>query len=358
MSDSTGSVASVDLNTINDLEELVVELTKMHELQESKHRYRLADHGTNDMLDWKNPPQIQPLPIEPFYRVGIVGDGNCMLHTILFATSPTYRGLNYKSQSKLTDTFREVLKDRAEDIRVQMDILYAPVGGSVVFEDSFNILNEDREELEIVMGPAICRLYGHNFLAVRLDENLVMEPVRQTFNEGAFDPDLSTVLVHYMGGNVDVGVKEGFAENGHYEVIIAAPPDALLVVGGGDASNSNSNISGSEDVNQKDKKGRKRAKHITRKAKHRERAGVRVTLEEDLVQFDFAAGDPNLDTVLALFLVEEELAPEYVHPLEAAVKKAQEAEGGDSVAEGGARRRRRRHTRRHTKRNVNHHSRQ
>jgi hypothetical protein len=149
-----------------------------------------------------------------------------------------------------------------------------------------------------------------------------------------------------MGGNVDVGAKEGFATDGHYEVIIAAPPGAIDVVGGGDASNSNSNISSSEGATKK-----KTKKRVTRKAKHRERTGVRVMLNEEMVQFDFVAGNPTLNTVLALFRVKEELAPEYVHPLEAAAKKAKEEEGGDSVAEGGGRRRTRR--RRHPKQIVN-----
>jgi hypothetical protein len=348
-------MSNVDLNKINDLEELVVELAKMHDLQESSHRYRLADHETNDMLDWKNPPQIQSLPTEPFYRVAIVGDGNCMLHTILFATSPFYRTLNYKSQSELTDSFRDVLIDRIEDIEANANVLYLHVGGAQAMDVEFETLQQAREEIDVTLGPAICRVYGHNFLAVLLDEDLVMKPVRQTFNNGAFDPELPTVLVNYIGGNVDVGVKEGFAKHGHYEVIIAAPPGAIDVVGGGDASNSNSNISSSEGAKKK-----KTKKRVTRKAKHRARAGVRMTLNEEMVQFDFAAGDPTLDTVLALFLVEEELPPQYVHPLEAAAKKAKEVkevkeeEGGDSVAEGGARR----HTRRRPKRNVNRQSRQ
>jgi hypothetical protein len=290
------------MEEINDLEELVVAIVGMHpELEESRHRYRLAKKGTgNDMLSWRNPPELQVLETRPFARVGIVGDGNCMLHTILFAMSPTYRKLRYKSQSVVADDFREILELRMDELEARANEMYMDIGGAEGLDDSFAIIPQRREELSIEMGPIICRQYGCNFLAVRLTEDLEFLPVTQTYNNGRFDPSLPTVFVNYMGGEVDVGVGSGFEEDGHYEVIIGVPPDGIKVVGAGRRGESNSNIS-SSDSSEYNKEGKRKKRHVTRKQKQRERAGPRVTLDADTVMFSFPAGSATLAPIVATF---------------------------------------------------------
>jgi hypothetical protein len=301
-SSSNSSASSVPLEAINDLEALVAAIVDMHpELEESRHRYRLAKKGTRDgMLSWRNPPELQVLKTRPFVRVGIVGDGNCMLHTILFAMSPTYRKLRYKSQSVIADDFREVLELRMDELEALANVMYVEIGGAVALEDSFAIIPQHREEIGIELGPVICRLYRCNFLAVRLTESLEFLPVAQTYNEGRFDPSRPTVFVNYMGGEVDFGAGNGFQENGHYEVIIGVPPDGIVVVGAGRRSESNSNIS-SSDSSEYNKEGKRTKRHVTRTQKQRERAGPRVTLDEETVMFSFPAGSAALAPIVATF---------------------------------------------------------
>ena len=284
---------------IDDLDELVIAIIdRVPDRELSKERFRLTKSTTNDMLDWHNPPEIQPLPMKPFYRVGIVGDGNCMLHTILFAMSPTYRRMRHTTQSTVTHQFRKILNRRADYLRVIATEIYPEVGGADFIEEGLEILEQDYEELGIEMGPVICRMYGCNFLAVSLDDDLAIDPVVQTYTGGTFDPSLLTVLVHFMGGSTNMGRRNGFRLSGHYEVIIGAEPFGLCIT---DTDESNdSNISGSEDKNVT-VRGKVHKIHTTRKAKHRKRAGLRLAMNPDHVKTFFSEGDEHLVPLIAQF---------------------------------------------------------
>ena len=121
---------------------------------------------SDDMLSWKSPAELQQLIMPPLARVGTVGDGNCMLHSILYATSATYRAHNTKSRSKIADAFCKVLVEREEELKDLADAFFFEIGGAMGLEESFEILHGEREEINLELGLLIARLYGYNFLAV------------------------------------------------------------------------------------------------------------------------------------------------------------------------------------------------
>jgi hypothetical protein len=205
---------------IADLETLVVSIITgiKGKLGIERHNYRVADPTSNDMLEWSSPVEIQVLPTSPFMRVGTVGDGNCMLHSILFAASPTYRTHTKAARSKIADVFRNTLVARIEDLRDIADIFYAEAGGAGAIDESFEILKERREEVNLELGPVMGRLYGINFLAIQLKEDMTMKPVHVTKRN--FDATLPTAVINYIGGGLDFG-NVNFQQNGHYEAIIA-----------------------------------------------------------------------------------------------------------------------------------------
>lgn len=180
------------------------------------------------MLDWAPNTQIQEIgPVGSGYaRIGTIGDGNCMIHSMFTAASPTYRSFVKRDRQKIADMFRDVLRERIDDIRAEVDAIYFEIGGSGALEDSFVNLADPagRTEIDMELGPAIAHLYGHNFMAVTLNEALDMEPVCLTLN--GYDPSgsLPTILINYIGGSTNIGkgsaafVDMGGA--GHFEVII------------------------------------------------------------------------------------------------------------------------------------------
>lgn len=183
-------------------------------------RYRPAGaKKKGGMLSWTYPPEIQPLALAPLTRVGTVGDGNCMLHSILFATSATYRAHDEDSRSIIADKFREVLVAREEELKDLADAFFPEVGGAMALEESFEILHGEREEINLELGLLIARLYGYNFIAVQVQSDLTMRPVRMTMTNR--DEALPTIAVNYLGGGVNFG-RSGFSEGGHYEVIVSA----------------------------------------------------------------------------------------------------------------------------------------
>jgi len=177
----------------------------------------------NDMLQWEDSKhkyaQIQDLP-GGFSRVGTVGDGNCLLHSFLFALSPTYRAYNKAARSYIADEFRNILIARADELRALADSTYFEIGGAVALEENFEILEAAREEINIEMAPLIAQLYGFNLLAVQVRADMSLHPVCATYI--AYNPGLPTVVVNYIGGGLDIGnVGEGFQSGGHYEAIFA-----------------------------------------------------------------------------------------------------------------------------------------
>jgi hypothetical protein len=116
--------------TINDLESLILFfLNDGIKEAHAKEQYEVVEPYTDDMLSWKRPIQIQSLLIDNLVRVGTVGDGNCLLHSILFAGSPSYRAQNASTRTKLADAFRDVLKARDFELMELADVLYAEIGG-------------------------------------------------------------------------------------------------------------------------------------------------------------------------------------------------------------------------------------
>jgi hypothetical protein len=175
------------------------------------------------MLSLKRPIQVQSLLINNLTRVGTVGDGNCLLHSILFSGSPTYRARNASTRTKLADAFRDILKARDFELMELADVIYAEIGGISALEEEFTTLHNDREDLHLLMAPLIAKLYGMNFLAVQLREGGELYPVRLTSR--GFTPSNPTILVNYIGGGVNLG-NIAVAGDGvqHFESIISFVP--------------------------------------------------------------------------------------------------------------------------------------
>lgn len=190
-----------------------------------------------DMLKWsakvRGVPELYFLHIQiqdigdGLARIGAIGDGNCMVHSLFTAASPTYRRQDMETRQAIADKFRDVLVVRLAELRVIADDIYAEIGGSVAFEESFSQLEGAEEanrggairsEIDIALGPVIARLYNFNFLAVRLNDRLEMMPVKQSLY--GRDPSLPTIFIHYMGGATDFGAVDEFGGQGHYEVIV------------------------------------------------------------------------------------------------------------------------------------------
>jgi hypothetical protein len=183
--------------------------------------YKVISKDKKDiMLKWEEPFEIQGLPLHNFKRVAAIGDGNCMLHSFLFATSAIYRSHDNKKRGDIANEWRKQLIDKTEELNEDADIFYAESGGRVVIQETIEeLLPEEYTELGIEIGPIIARVYGHNWLAVRLDETGALYPVRQTYNN--FDPAKPTIVIHYLGGGLDFGQgNQGFRIDGHFETVI------------------------------------------------------------------------------------------------------------------------------------------
>ena len=177
----------------------------------------VARSETDVMLKWKDPMEIQELPIHHMKRVAAIGDGNCLLHSFLFATSPTYRSHTNTVREFMAAAFRDQLIARQEEIAVRADVFYANAGGAVVIAEALEDLPIKRKELSIEIAPILGQLFGYNLLAVRLDGAGILHPVGLTMRQ--FDATLPTVVIHYVGGGANFGEDE-FRSDGHYEPII------------------------------------------------------------------------------------------------------------------------------------------
>lgn len=212
------SNTNVNLQKINDLEALVIAIIAESgkRMREARPVYYVKSDADNEMLGWAPHTEIQQIPLG-FWRIGAIGDGNCLLHSLLIALSPTYRRQNKTNRQLIADRWREILVARVDELKDLADIFFFEIGGSAAIEDSFAILYEARDELGLEVAPLIARLYGHNFLAVQLDTELNVKPACQTRIQ--YDSSLPTILIHYMGGGLDFG-NTNFQESGHYEVIV------------------------------------------------------------------------------------------------------------------------------------------
>ena len=274
-----------------DIESLVIMLVAEEDgMHVAPARYKAAGpRKKGGMLSWTYPPEIQPLALPPLTRVGTVGDGNCMLHSILFATSATYRSHDEDSRSIIADKFREVLIAREEELKDLADAFFPEVGGAMALEESFEILHGEREEINLELGLLIARLYGYNFIAVQVQSDLTMRPVRMTMTNR--DEALPTIAVNYLGGGVDFG-RSGFSEGGHYEVIVSAE---LGPVTPWAPPASSSSSSSSEKTSGKKKKTRKAPKPI-----------MVHGFNEGQTEYVFAPDSPALMGLLVAFAVSSE----------------------------------------------------
>jgi hypothetical protein len=187
--------------------------------------YSVMDPGSMSMLSWATPQGIQFLTPH-VARIGTIGDGNCLLHSILFTTSPAYRACSQKDRGALAVAFRNFLKSKEDDLRTQADLLYPDIGGAEMFNDSFITLHDTAdqpEELDIEMGPFIARHFDMNFLAVKLESPGTL--IAACMTHKGYDPTKKTIVVNYYGGGLDFGsaaAGQAFAAGGHYEAIVNA----------------------------------------------------------------------------------------------------------------------------------------
>jgi hypothetical protein len=183
--------------------------------------YKVISKDKKDiMLKWEEPFEIQGLPLHNFKRVAAIGDGNCMLHSFLFATSAIYRSHDNEMRGYLANEWRKQLMDKTEELNEEADLFYADSGGRVIIQETLDeLLPEEYTELGIEIGAIIARIYGHNWLALRLDETGALHPVRQSYNN--FDSAKPTIVIHYLGGGLDFGQgNQGFRIDGHFETVI------------------------------------------------------------------------------------------------------------------------------------------
>ena len=186
-----------------------------------KETYTVVPPGTTDMLSWKRPIEAQPLMIGDLMRIGTVGDGNCLLHSILFAGSASYRAQGAATRSTLADAFRRVLASRDSELMELADVRYSEIGGMSALEEDFTDLHKKRDELDVLMGPLIAQLYGFNLLAIQVREGGEIRPVMLT--AGGLNRSLPTILVNYLGGGLDFGNANAFGVGvRHYESVVAA----------------------------------------------------------------------------------------------------------------------------------------
>jgi hypothetical protein len=185
---------------INDLETLALAILAGYKPHSTKDpEYRITT--STAMLNWNRPVEAQQVAPN-MWRIGAIGDGNCMVHSILFAASPSYRQEGNKHRVLIADKFREILNARVDELKDIADAMYAEMGGWTALEESFDILKRyKRSEVNIEIGPVIARLYGLNFLTVQIVGGQ-MKPYVGTYNDGRFDPALPSVLINYRSWQI------------------------------------------------------------------------------------------------------------------------------------------------------------
>jgi hypothetical protein len=276
-----------------DLESIVsgIVATATRKMIKARQEFEPIDPTSNDMLQWEDYKhkfaEIQQLE-GGFARVGTVGDGNCLLHSLLFATSPTYREYNKAARSYIADHVRNVVVARADEIRDMADVAFVKIGGSGALEESFDILEGKREEINIELAPLVGRLFGVNLLAVQIRAGMRMHPVCATYL--GRDPAMPTVLVNYLGGGLDFGnAAEGFQEGGHYECIFAPH----LVAGGvAAAAAGGEGAGGGAAAGAGSRRGRTSAAAAAA-------AAARVVIDEAATRYIF--NDEHIAPLLAMF---------------------------------------------------------
>jgi hypothetical protein len=197
----------------------------------NKAPFQLADDkDQDDMLRWGtggDPLEIQEVEWDnllsnQLLRVGTVGDGSCLIHAILFATSHTYRNHSASAKTAIADAFRtHLFQIRGQLLQFASTQLFPPeenqLGiGMIGAEESANSLEilqtkkgPNRQQISFEIGHVIAQYYGFNFIPIRIVEDS-FEPEQEEAAYYKFDDRFPTILIHYMG-------HQGY---GHYETII------------------------------------------------------------------------------------------------------------------------------------------
>jgi hypothetical protein len=220
------AAALAKINNIEALTKAILSGYKSHTTNKPEYRVTTSTR----MLDWTQPTEAQQIT-PSLWRVGAIGDGNCMVHSLLLAVSKSYRQEDNKYRALIADKFRQVLNARVRELKDIADAMYAEIGGWEALEESFTILKKHkRSEVNLEIGPVIARLYGLNLLAVQIQGG-ELKPQVITYNDGRYDPALPTVLINYrtwqianFGQAAAVAAAAGAPVANHYEVIIAGAP--------------------------------------------------------------------------------------------------------------------------------------
>ena len=221
-----------------DLETVVLSILANYKVHKTKDpEYRVTT--STRMLGWTKNDEAQQVAPD-MWRIGIIGDGNCLVHSLLFAASPSYRQEGNKHRALIADNFRGILNARIDELKAIADVMYAEMGGWEALAESFDILKRyKRSEVNIELGPVIARLYRLNFLAVNIQGG-ELKPQVLTYNDGRFDPALPSVLINYRSWQIlNLGIRSSSSSSGsgsssssseagpvanHYEVIISGNP--------------------------------------------------------------------------------------------------------------------------------------
>lgn len=247
-----------------------------------EHKYKVvARSNPIKMMKWVEPYEIQALAIHHFQRVGAIGDGNCLLHSFLYATSPTYRSHTNPVRQELALGFRKHLATRVDELNALAAEYYGEDrGGAIVIEESMNdLVRSTHAELGVEFVPILGKLFHYNLLAVQKQTHGRVRPVRNTFDR--FDPSLPTVVINYVGAGLDFGHAD-YETDGHYEPVVWSEAD--MVVSSAPFSSEKKNTNG-------------KSRRLTKK---KAKEPKMITLPASTL-YEFAPGAPELEPMLELF---------------------------------------------------------
>lgn len=270
-------------------------------------KYRVvARSNPIKMMKWVDPYEIQGLAIgagNRFQRIGAIGDGNCLLHSFLFATSPTYRSHDNSMREYIAVEFRAQVAANEDELNTLATDYYGEErGGALIIEESMrDLTTKTHDELGVEFVPILGKLFDYNVIAVQRHADGTVRPVRNTFLH--FDEENPTVVINYVGSGLDFGHAD-YAIDGHYEPVVWSEAD----------------MSGVTSSPSSEKKGKSKAKG-KRQTKKKAKEPKFVELSGSTI-YEFAPGAPELEPVLTLFRTPSESRGEYAQAaaLEAAAR--------------------------------------
>jgi hypothetical protein len=271
-------------------------------------KYRVvARSNPIKMMKWVDPYEIQALAIgagHRFQRIGAIGDGNCLLHSFLFATSPTYRSHDDSMRKYIAVEFRAHVAANEDELNTLATDYYGEErGGALIIEESMlDLTTKTHDELGVEFVPILGKLFDYNLIAVQRHADGTVRPVRNTFLH--FDEANPTIVINYVGAGLDFGHAD-YEIDGHYEPVVWSEAD----------------MSGVTSSPSSEKKGKSKAKG-KRQTKKKERAPKLVELPGSTI-YEFAPGAPELEPILTLFRTPSESRGEYqaAAALEAAARE-------------------------------------